>query len=162
MERKGGESPEEGQQVRRRELTDLARARHDALSLAIERLERSLAAPAVQRTAPWSERVAAGLSVVRESIRAHVEGVEEEAGLFDEIRRFAPRLTRRVAGLESEHRWLVTRSAALAERLAGDADVDYAAVRRQAAGLLADLRAHRAAEADLVYEAFWTDLGAVD
>jgi len=143
-------------------LTDLARERHDALTSAIERLEHALAAPAAQRAGPWSERVSAELRHVREAVRAHVESTEEEEGLFDRIETEHPRLAARVAALRDEHSSLVGRASGLAERLEKDAGAHFTSHRGVAASLLAAMRAHRAAEADLLYEAFWTDMGAVD
>ncbi len=147
---------------RHRELTDRARERHDALSTAIERLERALAAPAALRAAAWSERASSGLDDVRQAIAAHVDQVEAPEGLLDEIRAATPRLAARVDALHGEHTRLLERAAALAGRLPGGDDLDFPALRRDAAGLLAELRAHRATEADLIYESFWTDLGAGD
>ena len=146
-------------QLHREMLTERARARHDALSAAIARLERALAAPAPQREKPWSQRVATDLLLVRDAIRAHVHDAEESRGLFEEVPTSTPRLSSLVTALMEEHASLTTRAAALAERLAAGSAVDFGALRREAAGLLADLRAHQAAEADLLYEAFWVDLG---
>lgn len=146
----------------RQALTDRARQRHDALTAAIERLESGLAAPAALRAKPWSERVAVELTQVREAITSHAASTEEPQGLFDEIQSAAPRLSRRIAALRREHASLSALASGLAERVPGDENVDFRVLRKQAARLLDALRAHRAAEADLVYEAFWTDLGAGD
>jgi hypothetical protein len=160
--RKASREGDAAVQEHREDLTDRARHGHDALTAAIEELERALAAPAARRAKDWSGRVAGELDLVREAIRAHVEGVEESEGLFDEIRVGTPWLASRVAALKHEHAVLVARASALADRLPGNDAADYEALRREAAALLVDLRAHRAGEADLIYEAFWTDLGAVD
>jgi hypothetical protein len=106
--------------------------------------------------------VSSHLSLVREAIREHVEDVEQPDGLFDEIEAIAPGLSRRVTRLRAEHAELVARAVALAVRLSRDADEHFGSSRRNTAELLAALREHRGEEADLVYEALWTDLGAVD
>jgi hypothetical protein len=147
--------------ARRKRLTDEAKRRHDALDAAIAALERALAA-AGGRAEAWTERVELELEAVQDAIAAHVESVEETGGLFDEIEDHDPRLASPIAQLKREHRVLHDRAAALDARLQPDRRPDVSGARREAAGLLADLRAHRAAEADLVYEAFWTDIGAVD
>jgi hypothetical protein len=148
--------------ARWRRLTDETRRRHDALDAAIEALERALAAAGGRRARAWTERVAVRLELVREAIRAHAEDVEAPGGLFHELVEEDPRLDRRVADLRGAHDELRDRATSLAMRLQPERETDVAGARREAAGLLAELRAHRAAEADLIYEAFWTDLGAPD
>lgn len=154
--------PNDERHARRIELTDLARTRHDALTAAIEQLEHALAAAAAGRAKPWSERVATELDRVRTAIDAHVESIEESEGLFEEVRLEKPRLGMRIAALEQEHKSIQARATELAERVPGDDEADFAALRVEVTDLLALLRRHRAAEADLVFEAFWTDLGAGD
>jgi hypothetical protein len=148
--------------ARRQRLTNEARRRHDALDAAIEALERALAAAGGRRAEAWTERVESELGRVQEAIDAHVAGIEEADGLFDEIEAHDPRLASHVEQLRREHRMLRDRAAAFSARLQPQRAPDVSGARREAAGLLTDLRAHRAAEADLVYEAFWTDIGAVD
>ena len=148
--------------ARHRELTDQAGERHDALTTAIERLERALAEAGIHRERRWSERAAAALEEVRAMIQSHTDGVEEQKGLFDEIESLAPHLSKRVTALRKEHRALASRSVALSDKLGLRDDLDIAKLRGHAATLLADLRAHRAAEADLIYEAFWMEMGAPD
>ncbi len=144
------------------ELTAHARERHDALTEAIEALESALAEDAVQRENPWSEQAGKALERVRQAIRSHVDGVEEPEGLFDEIGAVEPRLRNRIQSIREDHVTLERRAGALANALAAHDVVDVFEIRREAAALLSDLRAHRANEVDLVYEAFWTDLGHVD
>lgn len=152
----------EEERARWRGLTDETRRRHDALDAAIEELERALAAAGGRRARAWSERVDGCLAVVREAIRAHADGVEEPGGLFDEVLEYDPRLASWVRDLKRAHATLRDRATSLGMRLQPDRESDVSGARREAAGLLADLRAHRASEADLIYEAFWTDLGAPD
>jgi hypothetical protein len=143
-------------------LTARARKQHDALTAAIGALENALASAGTHRERTWADRAAKALERVREMIRAHAEGVEEPEGLFEEVNAVAPRLRGRVAGLCQEHTSLAARASALASRLTSEADPNVAALRREAAGLLSDLRGHRALEADLIYEAFWTEIGGGD
>jgi len=148
--------------ARWRSLTDETRRRHDAIDAAIEEVERALAAAGGRRARAWTDRVEARLEPVRAAIDAHAADVEGPEGLFDEIVAHEPRLADRIAALRQAHETLRDRAAALSARLQPDREADVAAARSEAATLLADLRAHRATEADLVYEAFWTDLGAPD
>jgi hypothetical protein len=146
--------------TRREGMADRAREFHDALSVAIEGLERALAAAAATRVKPWSERVAIELDLVREAIAAHAANIEETDGLLREIAIGNPRLATRVRDLKSEHIALLARADGIALRLPADHDADFAGLRREIGSLLTALRAHRATETDLVFEAFWTDLGA--
>jgi hypothetical protein len=150
------------QRAYHQELTDSARERHDELTAAIERLERALAEAGVHRERSWSERATPALDHVRHMIQAHADGVEESGGLLDEIQAVAPRLAKRVEAVRHEHASLKSRAAALADSMIYREGLDVLELRSQAAGLLVDLRQHRAVEADLTYEAFWMELGAVD
>jgi len=141
-------------------MTDRAREFHDALTVAIEGLERALAAAAATRVKPWSERVARELDLVRSAISAHATNFEEKDGIFDEVEVANPRLSSRADELRSEHGAMIACADGLALRLPADADADFALLRRDIASLLTTLRTHRAAETDLIFEAFWTDLGA--
>jgi hypothetical protein len=157
-----GAGPKEPLAAHHQELTERARVRHDALTDAIEAIERALAEASVQRERAWSERAARALEHVRAAIRDHAEGVEERDGLFDEIGAVQPRLSRRVYGLRREHRSLSARAGKLSDGLTSAAQPDVGALRREASALLADLRAHRATEADLIFEAFWIEIGVGD
>ena len=90
-------------QAHREDLTQRARERHDALSEAIERLERALAAPAATRTGSWSERVSSEVGLVQKAIAVHVGDIEERGGLLDDVELAQPRLSARVAALRQEH-----------------------------------------------------------
>ncbi len=144
------------------DLTDRARDRHDELTTAIEQLERALADAGIYREQPWAQQAGKALETVRQKIRAHSAGVEEAEGLFDEIEAYKPALDRRVSALRKEHRTLSSRAGDLASALSTRDTVDVVQIREQAAELLQALRAHRAAEADLVFEAFWTEFGEGD
>jgi len=148
--------------ARRAGLVDRARGYHDALTAAIEGLERALAAAASTRTGAWSERVASELTHVREAIAAHVTDVEEVRGLLDEIELAEPRLAARVNELRTEHADLIERADGLARRVPSSANADFRSLRRDIASVLTVLRSHRGFEADLVFEAFWADIGAPD
>lgn len=156
------ESDRETLRAHHEELAASAVERHDALTTAIEALEHALAEAAVRRERPWSERASHALARVRETIRAHVEGVEELDGLFDEIERVEPRMSTRIASLRREHESLSERASALAARFASPGDLIVADLRSRASKLLSALRAHRAAEIDMTYEAFWTETGGGD
>jgi hypothetical protein len=148
--------------LRHQQLSDTARERHDALTKSIDRLESALAAAAPHRERAWRERASRELDGVRDEIRAHAESVDQVDGLLDQIRLESPRLSTRIDAVQREHVWLTERAESLAGRLGDATESNFNGLRREAAELLAALRAHRATEADLIYEAFWTDIGAVD
>lgn len=154
----------QGRQVkpRHRELSLRARDVHDALTVAIGRLEAALASPAPGRAERWAEQVAADLAVVRKAIDAHIDDVEAPDGLFDEIPIEKPRLATRVERLRDEHIALAATASIVGRKVMSRGGQDFARIRKELGALLARLRSHRSTEADLVYEAFWDDLGAGD
>ncbi len=142
------------------------REEHDALLIAIHRLEAALAAAAPGREQEWGARVRDDLRLVQEALERHITSAESFDGLFAEID-LTPHLTRRVAQLRKNHVKLLQQVSNLQEELERFWCVewttpDFGAVRKQAADLLRALRTHQAQEADLIFETFYTDIGAGD
>ncbi|MCL7458635.1 hypothetical protein M8I35_15755 [Micromonospora sp. MSM11] len=119
-------------------------------------LARALAAaPAEPR---WRERLLVGLGPVRRSFAEHVRVTEGPAGLYAELLGQAPRLARGVRLLAREHVVITAALAALQHAVeAPDASVDDLLGR--AGHLLRALAGHRQRGADLLWEAYETDLG---
>jgi hypothetical protein len=125
----------------------------------LQRAGRSLArAVAGQADRGWRERVTARLAVLRAQLTEHVVATEGPGGLYAELLAHAPRLDRPVARLATDHQELLAQVDVLADQL-GDRSVPPPALRQRAATLLDELSRHRQRGADLVYEAFATDLG---
>lgn len=142
-------------------LAQQTRDEHDALLVAMHGLEAALAAAARGREQPWSERVLNNLRLVRQALHEHVASAEEPDGLFAEIDLCRPTLVRRVEQVRCEHASLLGQGEKLLASVESNAP-DCDDIRQQAMYLLNALRRHQAAEADLIFESFFTDIGAGD
>jgi hypothetical protein len=123
-------------------------------------LEQALAAPAAGRRGAWAERVKVALVELSADFREHVGITEGPDGLYSAVLSSAPRLSSAIASLTHEHLQLqemTERLLTLTDEPAGTQDVDR--VRDLATSLLAKLSRHRQRGADLVYEAYETDIG---
>jgi hypothetical protein len=144
-------------------LSQRTRAEHDALLAAMHQLEAALASPAPGREREWASRVAREIMPVYVALRAHAESAECPEGLFAELEFVQPAVAARIAELRQDHRRLLSLCADLCQAVSNGGKMpDFAAVRGQAAELLAALRRHHAFEVDLIFEAFWTDIGVGD
>ena len=141
------------------QMADNASAEHDAILRAVQVLESALASPASGREEAWSRRVAHDLSPVVAAVVDHCRAAEAPGGLIREIEVFLGRHRVQTRASE-EHRRLATEAEDFLSALATEQDA--AIIRARAADLTADLRAHQAHEADLIYEAFVRDIGVGD
>jgi hypothetical protein len=145
-----------------REL-DAVRRRRAELRESFGALERALAAPASARSVIWGEQVLATVVQLRVDFAEHVEVTEGPDGLHQSILSGDLRLANAVAALTAEHLTIATDIAALAA--AAEPPVtheDVSDVRERGTQLLGRLARHRQRGADLVYEAFDTDIGGGD
>jgi hypothetical protein len=133
-----------------------ARRRRAELLQSIHLFERALAVPAGDPN--WHELVTERLAGLREAVTEHVVVTEGPDGLYKELLDHAPRLCRGVDILIREHAALVDAADALCVRLEEPA-VAVEQVRGWASDLLRELSRHRQRGADLVYEAYATDIG---
>jgi hypothetical protein len=139
------------------------RVRRAELRENINLMERALAAPARGRAVVWGEAVHASLVIVADDFSAHVEVTEGPGGLHQAILAGDLRLANAVDALTAEH-------AQIAEEIAGlvadsEAPVtpdDVDDLRERATRLLGHLIRHRQRGADLIYEAYETDIGGGD
>ena len=129
---------------------------HDAIIAAIRVLESALASPTTGRENAWLSRVDVDLSPVVQAVSAHCEAAESPGGLVAELEASLGR-PRVLVTVSDEHKALNAQVKDLLDSLSGKADVE--AIRARAAALTADLRKHQAHEADLIYEAFFRDIG---
>jgi hypothetical protein len=153
-------------------LAQQTRGEHDALLVAMHRLEAALAAAAPGREQAWNARVLKDVRGVQEYLARHVASAEAPDGLFAEIDLTRPTLARRVDQLRREHADLRHKAGALERRveefwcvewaMGAEDRPDTADIRQRAARLLGALRDHQAHEADLIFETFHTDIGAGD
>lgn len=153
--------------LRQVSLSRITKGEHDALLVAMHALEAALAAAAPGREQAWSTRVHDDLRVVEEALAQHVSSTEAADGLFAEIDVAWPKWLRRVEQLRSEHAELLQQASALRRHVellwCGEwVTPDFASIRRRAARLLNALGRHQSKEADLIFETFYTDIGAGD
>ncbi|GAA2709276.1 hypothetical protein ACFY2R_01865 [Micromonospora olivasterospora] len=119
-------------------------------------LTRALAAPA---GAPrWREHLLTRLGPLHQGFAEHVEATEGPAGLYAELIAHAPRLDHGVRLLTQEHAGITEALAAL-QRAAERAGVPAEEVRLRAGYLVELLSRHRQRGADLLWQAYETDLG---
>ena len=131
--------------------------RADLHGILIE-LEHSIAAAAPGREEPWMVGVRGALDRLTQAFAEHVSATEGPDGLFEQVRRRAPRLDHHCHRLTEDHGRI---SAELTTAIAA-LDSDVAGAREAVLSLLAHLARHRQLGADLVYEAYAVDLGGSD
>jgi hypothetical protein len=128
--------------------------RHRAeLHAAIQGFESTLAAS--PGDVAWRQALAARLADLRAEFRTHIELTEGPDGLYAEVLWDAPRLVHQVYNLGREHAEVLV----ALEWLTAHLDAEPHRLRRWAGDLLDALSQHRQRGADLVYEAYATDLG---
>ena len=135
-----------------------ARVRRIELREAMERLEATVARPAIPDG--WSDAVDASLRQLQEALEAHIREVEAPDGLLADIVDMAPRLVSEVETIKDEHRELARSGARARETLRGDGVASVTEVRRRVMSFLGRLAIHRQRGSDLVYEAYNDDIGA--
>jgi hypothetical protein len=148
--------------TRKAEL-DAVRTRRAELRESMSHLEDALAAPAVARAVVWGERVHAALVGMADDFAEHVEVTEGPDGLHQAILAGDLRLANAVNSLAAEHTEIAAQIAALVavtEAPVTEPDVDT--TLDQGTSLLARLVRHRQRGADLIYEAYDTDIGGGD
>jgi hypothetical protein len=142
---------------------DAVRVRRAELRESLNFMEYCLAAPASGRAVVWGENVHDALVSLAGDFGAHVEVTEGPGGLHDSILARDLRLTNAVMALTAEHASMAEEIAALvadSEPPVTGEDVDE--LRERATRLLGHVVRHRQTGADLIYEAFHTDVGGVD
>ena len=122
-------------------------------------VDDALASP-IARGGAWRERVRAALAELHHDFQDHIELTESPGGLYDKVRRAAPRLSGKVDRLHDEHgRYLDAISGFLAVLEHGGTMADLPAFREEVTTLMGQLVRHRQTGSDLVYEAYDVDLG---
>lgn len=132
---------------------DEARRHRAELLETIHSLEAALAVPAAERG--WRARVARALARLQAAFAEHVDVTEGPHGLYGDLLDVAPRLANQVRVLVREHGAISAALDALAARTGAEPE----RVRGWASDLLRELSRHRQRGADLVYEAYATDIG---
>lgn len=116
-------------------------------------------AVAVAPTEPrWREDLLLRLRPVGHRFAEHVQVTEGPSGLYRELLTHSPRLHHGVRLLTREHAAIVATLQAV-QRLAEHSDVSLDEVRHRTGCLLRALARHRRRGADLLWQAYQTDLG---
>jgi hypothetical protein len=142
---------------------DAVRVRRAELRETMGALEAALAAPAAGRDVIWGERVHDALAGLAADFAAHVEVTERPGGLYQAILGGDLRLANAVDALTAEHGAIgsdIATLVAASEPPVTPQDVDD--LRERATVLLAHLARHRQRGADLIYQAYQTDIGGGD
>ncbi|WP_432831396.1 hypothetical protein [Dactylosporangium sp. CA-092794] len=107
----------------------------------------------------WRPAVSRAVAELKAAFAEHVEATEGPAGLYAGVILDAPRLAPYLDDLVGDHRSVWTALDELEGRLAEPREAGAEAVRRHAARLIHEVWQHRQRGADLLYEAYETDLG---
>jgi hypothetical protein len=143
---------------------DLAavRRRRAELRETLGALECALAT-AAGRPVVWGEQVLKAVSRLEGDFAEHVEVTEGPDGLHQSILAGDLRLANQVGALTAEHAEIAAGIAALAVAVEPPVtDADVTDVRERGTTLLARIARHRQRGADLIYEAYQTDIGCGD
>jgi len=138
-----------------------ARSRRRELLRTMKDVESALAAAAPGRELVWRAAVTHRVVALRDAFEEHVGVTERAGGLFDEILRAAPRLSHEVESLRAEHGLIRTSIAEILEHLMCPPEAAPAVQRAReiVLALLVRISRHRQLGADLVWEAYWVDIG---
>ena len=134
----------------------VARQHRAALLRDIHLFEQAIAAPVADPG--WRQRVGARLGGLHTAFAEHVVVTEGPNGLYTELLDHAPRLARGVHVLIREHGAVAAALSALQRRVELP-EATAEEVRGWASDLLRELSRHRQRGADLVYQAYQTDIG---
>jgi hypothetical protein len=141
------------------DVAALRRHRAELLE-SLRAVEHALAAPAVGDVAAWGQRVSVALTELEADFREHVQLTEGADGLYRSLLEVAPRLSNVVRTLTSDHTRIRTAIGQLVATTGGPvATTDVARLRQAGNTLIARLSRHRQRGADLVFEAYQTDIG---
>jgi hypothetical protein len=139
---------------------DAVRLRRAELRETLNLLEAALAAPARGREMIWGEAVHAALVMLADDFNAHVEVTEGPGGLHQAILAGDLRLANAVDALTAQHGQISAEIAGLvADSQAPVTSEDMEDLRERSTSMLGQIIRHRQRGADLIYEAYATDVG---
>ena len=136
------------------------RVRRAELRESMSALEQALAAPAPGRLDAWTQRVHVALVELFSDFREHIAIAEGPEGVYPGVLSTTPRLSSEVARLTRDHAEINDLIDQLLTCLsAAPLNDGVGGVRDLGTALLVRLIRSRQASADLVYEAYQSDLG---
>jgi hypothetical protein len=143
------------------EVVERARGRRRGLRAALVELEDAVSAAGDPDG--WSARVVAALAKVRGALDAHVEATESPDGLLADAVHQDPRLAHHAEVLRHEHVELYRGIDEIAGRLARvEGRAEMTVEQERLLALLAQFSRHRHRGAQLVYDAYNTDISVGD
>ena len=144
---------------------DELRRRRAELRETMTGLERSICAPVDDQPARWIEQARLAAGDLAAEFVDHITVTEGPDGLHQSIMAGDLRLANQVQTLTDDHVALTNEIQSLIRRIdsgRSTATPDTEAIVEHAAALLGHLARHRQQGADLIYEAYQTDLGGGD
>ena len=145
--------------TREPDLDELRRRRAE-LFASVKSLRQALDSPSPPDPDGWIAQVRTALDSLIADFHTHVEITEGPGGLYGDVIVTAPRLSRAVERLVSEHDMISALLQDLVAHAARAQSAQLIAELRQRGNVLLDRMArHRQRGADLVYEAYETDIG---
>src|SRR5207245_8552437 len=114
------------------------------------------------RSKEWAAEVVTRLTRLQEAFAQHVVATEAPDGLFAEIIAHAPRLSRRVEQLRSEHTAIGELVAAAMAKATSSEESEVARLREDILDLLGRISRHRHLGPEPGYEAYTVDIEAAD
>lgn len=135
-----------------------AEERRERIRALMDRFEAAMAEPASLSPDDWRSRLSDLADEMSRELASHVQGTEGADGLFDDVMAKAPRLRSDVDRLRREHTELQTLLDRFRDVVVDD---DPVLVRERGLALLTALIVHRQHGADVLYEAYWVDVGGL-
>ena len=136
------------------------RVRRAELRESMSALEQALAAPAPGRLEAWNERVHVALVELFSDFREHVAIAEGQHGVYRGVLSTTPRLSDEVARLTRDHSEINDLVDQLLNRVStAPVNDGVDVVRDLGTALLVRLIRSRQGSADLVYQAYQSDIG---
>lgn len=114
--------------------------------------------------ADWGVELGRKAAAVTEHLKHHFSG-DAEGTFFADVAKRAPHLIGKLTGLTAEHAQILKEFREVAEQATALDGNDMAAASRLATRtrrVVATLRRHEAEENELIFNAFWDDLGVGD
>lgn len=145
-------------------LETAAEVRADLHQAMIE-AEDAIAAAAPGRFAEWTETVQKSLIHLHAAFHEHIDVAEGPDGLYNEVMEREPRLRDTCMKIKAEHPTILTAIHEPYNRLQAREPDEFVAaeeIRDEVLSALARITRHRQKGADLVYEAYYVDLGGLD
>jgi hypothetical protein len=136
--------------------------RRAEMQRALRDLSAALDEPHQAQPELWQKRIRDSLTALAADFEAHLRVTEGPGGLHEQVVRTAPRLAHAVSVLTQEHVQLAEQLNSALARSSTTITDPIDSQRSALAALISAISRHRQHGADLVFEAFESDLGGED